>query len=164
MRMYARKDGCWSLSDTQATNSSFRLFRQHGRDIAIGLGRIDSRLCGQSRCMRTVCPLFAVSINPSSYLPPCYSGTLRTHASTRSRAQSTLPCVPRIRPSSEKPSARPMVQIGYDLLYTLHPSGTAEAVHTWLLIDVKMSLRASWSEEVMLKFNGQRVDTYVAIV
>ena len=48
-------------------------------------------------------------------------------------------------------------------MYALHPSATAEAVQTWLLIDVKMS-RASWSEEVIVKFNNQQVYTHIAIV
>jgi len=56
-----------------------------------------------------------------------------------------------------------MNQIGYDLMYALHPSVTANAVYTWLLIDVEMSLRASGSEDVMYKFNKQ-VYTYVAII
>jgi len=49
-------------------------------------------------------------------------------------------------------------------MYALHPSATAKAVHTWLLIDVKMSLRAPGSEEVMYKLNKQQVYSYVAII
>ena len=49
-----------------------------------------------------------------------------------------------------------MNQIGYDLMYALHPSATAKTVYTWLLIDVEMSLRPSGSEDVMHKFSINR--------
>lgn len=48
-------------------------------------------------------------------------------------------------------------------MYALHPSATAEAVHTWPLIDDKMP-RASWSEEVMVNSSNQEVYAHIVIV